>query len=79
MQCNTDFMFVQVSSPMELSVVVVVVLVVLWLLLLLFLVLSYLASHLSDVSIGTCCGSIVGVVGCCFLFSVLLLACISCV
>ena len=26
-QCNTDFMFVQVSSPMELSVVVVVLVV----------------------------------------------------
>ena len=27
MQCSTDFMFVQVSSPMELLVVVVVVVV----------------------------------------------------
>ena len=66
-----DFMFVQVSSHMELSVVVVVLVV------LLSSVCSHLASHLSDVSIGACCASIVGVDGCCFLISVLLLACIS--
>ena len=69
---QVDFMFVQVSSHMELTVVVVLVV-------LLSSVCSHLASHLSDVSIGACCASIVGVDGCCFRFSVLLLACISCV
>ena len=71
--CSTtpaDSMFVQVSSHMELTVVVVLVV-------LLSSVYSHLASHLSDVSIGACCASDVGVDGCCFLFSVLLLACIS--
>ncbi len=67
-----DFMCVQVSSHVESSVVVALVVR-------LPSVCSHLASHLSDVSIGACCASIVGVDGCCFLFSVLVLACISCV
>ena len=67
---QVDFMFVQVSSHLHIPVVVVR-------LVLLSSVCSHLASHLADVSIGSCCASNVGVDGCCILLCVLLLAYIS--